>query len=241
MMRFLAGLLLITLCAAAQAAEAPQRVTLSYQLLRNDLAVANVTEALEHDGKRYTLVSEVAASGIAALFSKGSIRRGSKGLVTPGGLRPEIYRDERPERALIQAKFDWGRRQLTLQRGERIETVPLPDPAHDRLSFVYSFAFHLPEGGDLRFAMTDGRDLTQYHYLILGKEHLATPMGNLETLKIAREKEESGRSSEAWFAAEHHWLPVRIRFTEKDGAVWNQVVTAIRYGSAPGPAVEPKQ
>lgn len=240
-MRFLAGLLLITACAAAQAAEAPKRVTLSYQLLRNGLAVADVTEALEHDGKRYTIVSETVASGIAALFNKGTIERGSKGSVEPGGLRPEIYRDERTGRASMQARFDWGRRLLTLQQGERTETVPLPDPTHDRLSFVYSFAFHLPEGGDIRFAMTDGRQLTRYRYLILGKEHLATPMGNLETLKISREKEENGRSSEAWLSAEHHWLPVRIRFTEKDGAVWNQVVTAIRYGSASGPAAEQRQ
>ncbi len=77
--------------------------------------------------------------------------------------------------------------------------------------------------------MTDGRHLTRYRYLVAGKDYLATPMGNLETLKLAKERDQDGQGSEIWLAADHHWLPVRIRITGKDGTVIDQAVTAIRY------------
>ncbi|MBI2312059.1 MAG: DUF3108 domain-containing protein [Betaproteobacteria bacterium] len=228
-MTSLAGLLFALLCVSAAAAEVPKHVTLSYQLIRDGLPVAEVTEALEHDGKRYTIVSDAVTSGIAALFSKGGIQRGSKGTVTPDGLRPEIYRDERTGRSPAVARFDWAARSITLEAPGGKQQMPLPDPAHDRLSFLYSFAFRLLQGGDYTFAMTDGRHLTRYRYLIVGQDHLATPMGNLETLKLARDQQEDGQGSEIWLALRYHWLPARIRVTEKDGTVIDQVVTAIRY------------
>lgn len=227
-MRLLAGLMLALLCAAAQAADAPKRVTLSYQLIRDGLAVANVTEGLEHDGVRYTIVSEAVSSGIAALFSKGAIQRSSKGTVTPNGLRPEIYRDERTGRPPAVARLDWKNRVIILEEQSESQQMALPDPTHDRLSFLYSFAFRPPPDKDYRFAMTDGRHLSAYHYLVTGKDSLATPLGNLDTLKLARERED-GQGSEVWLSAEHHWLPVRVRVTEKDGTVIDQVVTAIHY------------
>lgn len=228
-MRHLAGLLLAVFCAAGYGAEAPKRVTITYQLIRDGFPVATVTEALEHDGKRYAIVSEAVTSGIAALFNKGSIQRGSKGAVTPNGLRPETYRDERSGRTPAVARLDWTARSIALDEQGEKQQVALPDPTHDRLSFLYSFAFRTPQGKDYFFAMTDGRHLTRYHYLVAGKDYLATPMGNLETLKLAKEQDEDGQRSEIWLAADHHWLPVRIRITEKDGTVIDQAVTAIRY------------
>src|SRR5947209_18972046 len=88
-----AGLAALALWAAVAQAAPPERITLTYELKRNSLVV-DVSETLEHNGRTYAITSEGRGRGILALF--GVLKRTSRGRVTPQGLRPDEFRDERP-------------------------------------------------------------------------------------------------------------------------------------------------
>lgn len=225
-----AALFLLAACFALQAgaAEPLTRVEIVYNV-GSLLGDATVTETLETKGHSYSIVSDTVADGLLALVYHGKIERTSRGIVTPQGLRPSEFRDERTGRPLVVARFDWDKKTLTLDDGGSQDTVKLPADTYDRLSFPYSFAFRPAPAKALRFFMTDGKHLSDYHYLVAGTTTLATPLGNLETLHLVEQHAQGERWAEIWLAPKYHMLPVRILFTDKDGGTLDQVATKIRY------------
>ena len=89
-----AGVGALALWVALAQAAPPERVTLTYELKRNGTVHIDVSETLEHDGRTYAITSEGRGRGILALF--GVLKRTSRGHITPQGLRPDEFRDQRP-------------------------------------------------------------------------------------------------------------------------------------------------
>src|SRR2546427_9602319 len=139
-----AGLAVLALCAAMVQAAPPERITLTYELNRNGTVLVDVSETLEHDGRTYAITSEGRGRGILALF--GVLKRTSRGHITPQGLRPDEFRDERPGGWALSAKFDWDARSVTQERKGKAETLQRQGTAQDPLSLAYSFAFVPPKG-----------------------------------------------------------------------------------------------
>ena len=126
--------------------------------------------------------------------------------------------------------FDWDAKLVKLTDGDHIETVSLPDNTFDQTTFTYAFAFRPPGEEIAPVYLTDGRKLSDYKYKILGKERLKTSLGELETVHFQKVQEgDDKRGFEVWLAVAHHYLPVQIRFVEKDGTVLDSTVTAITY------------
>jgi hypothetical protein len=187
-------------------------------------------DVLEHDGKQYSVISESKTVGIAAFFYKMNIRRESRGLITKHGLRPLHFEEDRTRKPKRAADFDWDAKLIKLTDGAKVETVPLPENTFDQTSFAYAFSFRPPSDEILPVYLTDGRKLSDYKYQIIGKEKLKTPLGDLETVHVQKIQEaDDKRGFEVWLAVEHHYLPVQIRFVEKDGTVLDSTVTAISY------------
>jgi hypothetical protein len=193
--------LALSLACCAQAAP-PQRVEIVYELSRNGTVVAEVTDRLEHDGRRYVLQETWKGRGVLAL--RGEVQRTSRGAVARDGLRPAEYRDVRGGRERRHASFDTDSAAATLQR-------------QDRLSFVWSFAF-APPAAPVSVSVSDGQGVASYDYRPAGRERIATPAGEFETLRLVRRKNgPDGRSDEIWLAADRQFLPVRVQVTESDG------------------------
>src|SRR5712664_1221152 len=139
-----AGVAVLALWAAIVQAVPPERITLTYELKRNGTALVDVSETLEHDGRTYAITSEGRGRGILALF--GVLKRTSRGRVTPEGLRPDEFRDERGSSWAVSAKFDWIAHSVTQERkGKSSETLKMQGRAQDPLSLAYSFAFAPPK------------------------------------------------------------------------------------------------
>ena len=228
MRRFI--LLLVCLSLNAAAAELPRRVTITYEVSRGILGLGTGTEVLETNGKNYSIVSQTHPSGLAALIPKAKIRRESRGTITAQGLRPQRFLDKRGNEQPAIAKFDWEKKLITFEREGKAESAELPKTTHDRLSIAYSFAFSQPQGKELQFSMTDGKQLSNYRYVLLGEEKLNTPLGELQTLHWQKQREkETDRGADLWLAPDHFMLPVRIVFTDKDGSRFEQIATQISY------------
>ncbi len=216
----------------AYAAQPPQKLSLTYDVSYNGMAMAELTEVLEHDGKTFSLHSEGRGKGIGALFYRNAAKRWCRGEVTNAGLRPLEYRDQRGDNPATVARFDWGRKTLTQEHDGKSETTSIVPPLLDRLSFLYGFAFQpapdLKPGKEIRIAVTDGKGLTQMQYSVAGSEVLKTPAGEMETVHLVKQREgKDDRGTEIWFASARNYLPVRILIIEKDGARIDQVLTRI--------------
>ncbi len=220
-----AGIAALALWTGAAQAVPPERITLTYELKRNSLVV-DVSETLEHDGRTYVITSEGKGRGILALF--GVLKRTSRGRITPQGLRPDEFRDERPGGWTVSAKFDWDARSVTQEKNGKSETLKMPATAQDPLSLAYSFAFVPPKGKEYDVMRADGRGLTPFRFTVVGTEKLATPAGEMQTLHIAKLRDgPEDKSTDIWFAPERDFLPVRVLVVETDGTRSDQVLTRI--------------
>ena len=231
MIRYLAFLLVCTFAGAA-AAQPAQKLSLTYDVSYNGVVAAELTEVIEHDGKNFSLSSEGRGKGIGALLYRGAAKRACRGEITRDGLRPLEYRDQRGDKPAVMAKFDWIRHTLTQEHDGKNETTSMTLPLQDRLSFLYNFAFQpspdLKPGKEIKVTLTDGKGLTRFHYNVAGREMLKTPAGELETVRLVKQRDnEDDKGTEIWFASGRNYLPVRILLTDKDGVRIDQVLTHI--------------
>jgi len=221
-----AGLAALALWAVAAHALPPERITLNYQLIRNGTVLGEVVETLQHDGRNYTITSAMRGSGILAIF--GALKRTSRGRITPQGLRPDEFRDQRGSSWAVSAKFDWETRSVTQERKGKSVTLKMLGTAHDPLSLAYSFAFVPPKNKEYDVTRADGRGLTSFRFVVVGNEKLATPAGEIQTLRVAKVPDGAeDKATDIWFAADRDFLPVRVLIVEKDGTRSDQIVTRI--------------
>jgi hypothetical protein len=222
-----AGLAALALWAGGAAALPPERVTLHYQALRNGSVIGDLVETLEHDGRRYTITSELKGRGALAVL--GSLKRTTRGRITPDGLRPDEFSDRRLGGAWVaSAKFDWEARTVTQGRKGKAETAKMPGTVLDPLSLAYNFAFVPPKGKEYDVVRADGRGLSRFRFKVVGNEKLATPVGEIPTLRIAKVPEgPDDRATDIWFATEREYLPVRALIVDKDGTRADQILSRI--------------
>ena len=220
------GFAAIALWAAAAQAAPPERITLSYEMRRNGSVLGDVVETLEHDGRTYAITSELKGRGILALF--GTLKRTSRGRVTAEGLRPDEFRDQRGASWVVSAKFDWTAQSVTQERKGKSETLKMQGTVQDPLSLAYSFAFAPPKAKEYDVTRADGRGLSQFRFTVVGNEKLATPAGEMQTLRVAKVRDgPEDKSTDIWFAAERDFLPVRALIVDNDGTRADQIVTRI--------------
>jgi hypothetical protein len=217
--------LLISLAALAVQAAPPQRIEIASQILRNDSVVADVTYRLQHDGRTYRLTETWKGRGFFALA--GSATRSSRGVISAQGLQPLEFADERTGRRTARALFDWKAKTVTLQYRGEPRTEPLPPHAHDRLAFLFTFAFAPPAAAGSRFVfdLLDGRGQSHHIYEVDGRAKLKIPAGEFDAMKLVRP--DTDELTEIWLAVELGYLPVRVLGVNKDGTRYDQVAIQI--------------
>lgn len=205
----------------------PSRVEVKYRVSIAGFPVGEGVEVFEQDSKNYSVVSETSAVGLAALF-KLNIRREAKGSVTTRGLRSASFVETRNGQFKRSASFDWTAGRVELVDGDKKQTLPLPPDTWDAASFAWNLAFSRVDLKELQVHLTDGRQITLYKYAILGREKLATPLGELDTMHVRKVLEDGDkREFDVWLAIDQHLLPARVRLTEKDGTAFDSVVESV--------------
>ena len=219
---------LVQIAFPISAAQPPQKVQIDFAVTSGSLQLGEGHDILEHNGRKYSVVSETKTVGVAALFYKLNVRRESRGLLTDDGLRPlrfEEVNSRKPRRAV---EFDWSGGQVRLTDGDKVETEALSANTFDPASLPYAFAFAQPNQENMKVFIADGRRVTDYEYRIIGKEILKTPLGDMETLHFQKVREpDDKRGLEFWLSVDRHFLPVKIRYVEKNGTVVDSTVTRI--------------
>jgi len=175
----------------------------------------------------YTLVSTTEASGLISLFLRGQLIQKSEGVVTSKGLQPSRFsyvmtsKDDKTRRA----NFDWQSGKLALETHKGVSQAELVPGAQDLLSFMYQFIF-VPPLESMEIPITNGKKLDTYSYSFEGEEELRTDMGNLHTMHLVHDGTDDEKT-ELWLAVDYHYMPVKIRKTEDNGGVIEEVITKL--------------
>ncbi len=227
-MKYAILLALLLIAGPVAAAQPPQKVQIDYSVTSGSMQLGEGHDFLEHDGRKYSVISETKTVGVAALFYKLNVRRESRGSLTTAGLRPLQFEENNSRKPRRAADFDWDAGQIKLTDGDRIETAPLATNTYDPTSLPYAFAFAQSKQDTMKVFVADGKRLADYEYSMVGKETLKTPLGELETLHFQKVRDaDDKRGLEFWLSVDHHYLPVKIRYVEKNGTVLDSTVTSI--------------
>ncbi len=183
-----------------------------------------ITFILDKNGT-YKLNSITEATGISSLF--GTLIQSSEGSVTEKGLVPSYfsYQNGSEQINFQSARFLWsdGILQMASERGELTEQLSLG--TQDFLSFMYQFMFE-PPLDITQITMTNGKLLRTYSYNFQSEDLINTKMGLLKTMHLLITGDEDEKT-ELWLGIDYQNLPVKIRKTEKDGAVIEQIIVNI--------------
>ncbi|MEO7762434.1 MAG: DUF3108 domain-containing protein, partial [Casimicrobiaceae bacterium] len=133
----------------------------------------------------------------------------SRGAITPEGLQPSEYIEERgrPDRRET-AILDWEAGVIRLQ-GDKVE--PIEPPVYDRLSVIMQFYFKPPAGKVLSMRVAGTRYVDTYTFRRRDDEAIELPIG-IVTAEVWRADYDDGNPRiELWMSAEYHYLPLRVR------------------------------
>ncbi|MDP3585504.1 MAG: DUF3108 domain-containing protein [Thiobacillus sp.] len=195
----------------------PPRIDMRFQV-RYGFASGEQTLLWVSDGTHYTLTSVAAATGLVGVFYSGRFVQTSRGRITPQGLQPEEFWDQRADRR-SSARFDaaHSRYTLTPASGPPRHFDTTGDDPQDALSLFFQFALTAPPTEtELAYTVFNGRKLRNYVYTVRGEDMLETALGTLRTLHLVRQLDGDGRF-EIWLAIDRHYLPVRVLRSDDKG------------------------
>ena len=176
------------------------------------------------DNGSYLLRGVSETSGLVGFFRPVRLELESRGRLAAGGLRPETFRSRRAGKDEEGADFDWAAGQLHLLRDG--SEHPLTSGAQDILSLNYQLAYigELTAGAGLDVATA--RQYGWQQIDALGEEDIEVPAGRFRTLHL---RAMSDSVTEVWIALDHGRVPVKIRFTDKNGDSFVQVATDLGF------------
>lgn len=216
----------------AVAADAPSRLQVSYDILKDSIKAATITETFIRTKNHYHIESVSKAVGLLALLKPETIRVVSEGTVTAKGLRPLTFTNQRKldtERN-VGADFDWTANRITLNDRAGNRTFPLPAGTQDRLSAMYQFMFMpLKNATALDFYMTNGSKVDIYNYLITPGQNMTVPLGTFKALYVASPPKAGESRTEIWLATEYANFPYKMVITDPDGGKLTQVLTRFDF------------
>jgi hypothetical protein len=216
--------------AAAGAVVWPDQGYLRYDVYRDGIGF--VVGQSEHRWQRgedgsYRIATQWETSGFAAMLRRVRVHHTSEGRIVDGSFLPSRYRTWRDDKKKeSQADFDWAARRV-VQSGAAVE---LPPGTLDPVSVFYQPAMsgRLPAGGELQ--VTNGRRLKTLRLAVVGEEKLALYNGETVNAVHLRASYDDGEVTDIWVAESYARVPLKIAFTDRDGASYRQVVKEIRMG-----------
>ncbi len=138
-----------------------------------------------------------------------------------GRLRPLTYRYQRSGLGRdrhAELNFDWQNLTVINDVESKPWKMSIPEDALDKLSYQLQLRQDLLHDQTLTsYQIADGGRLKTYDFSLLGTEILETPLGRLNTLKVARVRKDDDRKTVIWLAVDWNNLLVKIQQTEDDG------------------------
>jgi hypothetical protein len=212
----------------------PKKGRIAYALYygADKFVVGRTVQSWEIRGDTYRIGSVSETTGLIDVFRSEKRTYLSEGRVTVAGLQPDSFlmsRSRRGETQVARARFDWAAGSVTIGRVPERHAVALTDGAQDLISFMYQFSLHPPRTGRITLPLTTGARFEKFEIDVLPEEIIQTPLGPLRALPVKQVRRPGSETIEVWLATEMRYLPVRIRFINREGEpAGEQLVSEIR-------------
>ena len=232
-------ILAIAFCAMAVAVAAPQLEQTTFvagETLDYDLSWVGIsggamrmTISLAPGDREHFRITSVAksSSGFARIFR---VRDEIGSLVNRSNfstVRYDKHLNERGKRKDDTTIIDAAHGVAIRRRPNKFdETLPVPQPVFDPLSFVYHLrVLDLEPGRTHRFTVVADGKVYTLEANVTGREHIDTPLGPFQTVVVEPRmqsggifKDEDSRMT-IWYSDDERHLPVRIRSEVKVGTI----------------------
>ncbi len=177
----------------------------------------------KQDGQDYQARLEVSA------FLLGSRVQTSQGSLGAEGLMPTRFSDK--TRSELAAHFQRDKGIISFSANS--PDAPLLKGAQDRLSVVLQLGALLagdptrfPPGTMLSFQTVSQREAEVWQFLVEKEELLQLPIGDVSAIKLNRKpRRDFDQHIELWFAPSLGYLPVRLRITNANGDMVDQLLS----------------
>lgn len=185
-----------------------------------------------HDGQRYQMETSTETTGLAALLRPLRIDQRSDGELLDTGLRPQRYasRPTQGKGTEEEVVFDWRANRVMLRAGSKQSSHDLVAGAQDMASLWLELIWRAQSGGEFDFMVASGKRYTPRWFVPeQNTGSLDTAIGRLLVKRLQARAQPGDNQIEVWLAPNLRWLPVRIRYTDRKGDVYDQRVRLIEY------------
>ena len=233
--------------ATAPGPEWPPSTRLRYELTGNYRGAVTGEAQVEwiREGSRYQVHLDVSVGpSFAPLISR---RMSSDGRLTTQGIEPQRYDEDTrvlfSSRRRVSVLFQGE--QLTLANGRVEASEPgMQDAASQFVQLTWLFLTGrqtLREGLILELPLALPRRQYRWRYEVLGRETLATPMGELDTWHLKPTVTAGGGdlTAEVWLAPTLQYLPLRLRIRQDEQTFIDLMLKAPPAQAAPPASVPP--
>lgn len=170
------------------------------------------------DGNAYQINYHAHATGFTSLIYSDGLIQKSQGTIKEDGLRPDYYLYQYGKKKRNEAFFDWQNRRLRVLKNNEEKFFDLMEGAQDQLSIFFQFMFLNPFE-KMQIPITNAKLFKTYDYQYINEGELATAIGNVKFLHIAKFNYEEPDRIDAWLAKDYGFLPMKIAITQDDLSV----------------------
>lgn len=226
--------LVIALClffsASLLAAESLPDFEANYRVEVNGIQAGELIQSLSSEaGDMRRFHTRTRARGVFALFRSDVIEESSLWSYHDGHIRPYLYRYSRTggkKDKQLRLDFDWTANQVHIDDEEYPWDLKLQPGTLDKMVYQLQIMHDLAEDTtQLKYLIAEGGMLKTYVIHVEGVETIRTPLGDIEAIKLTRERDaDSGRQTTLWCAPELNYLPIKLEHIEKDDSRFTAVL-----------------
>jgi hypothetical protein len=214
--RWLATVLLVSAaCAASPVLSAVPLTPHSAEYkVRMNVVSGQLNTSLKLSGDTYVATHAIAPTGMARIFTRGSIEESSTFRNTDEGVIPIAYQSNDSlsrDKERADVRFDWNENVARgTVNGEEFETV-LQGLSHDRISIQYQLMHDLlNESPAKQYRLFEVDKLKALNIRTLGSREVSVGTGTYTAIGIQHQTQNSSRVTTLWCVEALDYLPVII-------------------------------
>lgn len=209
-----ASTLLSFLASASSQAQQALEYSAHYKASANGIAASADRSLSRFDDDSYRITNILQARLLGIPIAK--LEQRSEFVFSDNLVRPQAYSYQLTgiSRASNSIAYNWDTQIALSIEDEESWQLQLSDGVMDELSYQFALRQLLIAGTTaevLEFQLIDGDEIELHQYRLLADEVLLTPLGELNTIKLERMREDSDeRATTIWLARDWNFLLTRI-------------------------------